>query len=233
MTRLLVVSAILHVVVLVLVPLIPGVRRQYEFEPQAYAVELVELPREEAEEATVEPPTLEQPKQEQPEPEEAIPEEPAPKPRARVKKPPPKPPQKTLEEKIAERLSKEDEERPRRERKTEGAPAASAPTPTTTIKASQITPSWYLSVIHGKVSSNWDQPSARLIAEESLTVVVSFRIRQDGSVSGITVRRSSGRSTVDQSATKAVRDSTPFPPLTGVIPGDHLDVTIDFIMKRE
>jgi protein TonB len=230
MTRLLVISAILHVVVLVLVPLIPGIRRQYQFEPQAYAVELVELPREEAEEATVEPPAQEPPEQE-PEPQDVIPEEPAPKPRQQVRKPPPKPPEKTLEEKIAERLSKEDRERPRRERAAEPAPPA--PTPTTTIKASQVTPSWYLSVIHGKVSSNWDQPSARLIAEESLTVVVSFRIRQDGSVSGITVRRSSGRSTVDQSATKAVRDSTPFPPLTGVIPGDHLDVTIDFIMKRE
>lgn len=232
MTRLLVVSAILHVVVLALVPLIPGIRHQYEFEPQAYAVELVELPREtQAEEATVEPPPPEPPTQEEPEPEEAIPEEPTPKPRQVVRRPPPKPPERTLEEKIAERLSKQDRERPHEEPRTE--PAATAPTPTTTIKASQVTPSWYLSVIHGKVSSNWDQPSARLITEESLTVVVSFRIRQDGSVSGITVRRSSGRSTVDQSASKAVRDSTPFPPLTGVIPGDHLDVTIDFIMKRE
>lgn len=231
MTRLLIISAILHVVVLVLVPLIPGIRRQYEFEPQAYSVELVELPREaEAEEAPVEPPP-EPPRQEEPEQEEAIPEEPAPKPRTITRKPPPKPPERSLEEKIAERLTKQDQERPREQPRTEPAPPA--PTSTTTIKASQVTPSWYLSVIHGKVSSNWDQPSARLITEESLTVVVSFRIRQDGSVSGITVRRSSGRSTVDQSAAKAVRASTPFPPLSGVIPGDHLDVTIDFIMKRE
>ena len=230
MTRLLIISAILHVVVLVLVPLVPGMRNQYEFEPQAYTVELVELPRETpAEEATVEAPP-EPPKQEEPEPEEVIPERPAPKPRKVVRTPPPKP-EKSLEEKIAERLSKQDQARPREEPRIEPPPAA--PTSTTTIKASHVTPSWYLSVIHGKVSLNWDQPSARLITEESLTVVVSFRIRQDGSVSGITVRRSSGRSTVDQSASKAVRDSMPFPPLTGVIPGDHLDVTIDFIVRRE
>jgi protein TonB len=230
MTRLLVISAILHVVVLLLVPLIPGIRHTYEFEPQAYAVELVELPRETpTEEATVEPPPPEPPKQE--ESEEVISEEPAPKPRrVRPKLPPPEP-AKSLEEKIAERLNQQDRARPQEEAETK--PPVPAPTATTTIKASQVTPSWYLSVIHGKVSSNWDQPSARLITEESLTVVVSFRIGQDGTVSGITVRRSSGRSTVDQSAARAVRASIPFPPLTGVIPGDHLDVTIDFIVKRE
>lgn len=232
MTRLLVISAILHVVVLVLLPLVPGLTRRYEFEPQAYAVELVELPREvEAEEATVEEPPEEPPKQEEPEEEEAIPEEPAPKPRKVVRTPPPKLPERSLADKIAERLSRQEERRPAEQPKAETPPPA--PSSTTTIKASQVTPSWYLSVIHGKVSSNWDQPSARLITESTLSVVVSFRIRQDGSVSGVTVRRSSGRSTVDQSAAKAVRASAPFPPLTGVIPGDHLDVTIDFIMKRE
>lgn len=232
MTRLLIISAILHVVVLVLVPLVPGMRPRYDFEPQAYAVELVELPRETpADEATVEPPPPEQPKPEEPEPEEAIPEQPAPKPkRTKPKLPPPKP-EKSLEEKIAERMDRQERSRPQEEPRT--TPPPPAPTAATTIKASQVTPSWYLSVIHGKVSSNWDQPSARLVTEESLTVVVSFRIRQDGSVTGITVRRSSGRSTVDQSATKAVRDSTPFPPLEGVIPGDRLDVTIDFIVTRE
>jgi protein TonB len=232
MTRLLIISAILHVAVLVLVPLIPGIHHHYEFDPQAYAVELVDLPRETpAQESTVEAPPPEPARVEAPEPKEAIPDKPAPKPKVTKPKLPPAKPEKSLEEKIAERLSKQDESRPREEPKAATAPAA--PAATTTIKASQVTPSWYLSVIHGKVSSNWDQPSARLVAEESLTVVVSFRIRQDGSVSGITVRRSSGRSTVDQSATNAVRDSTPFPPLEGVIPGDHLDVTIDFIMRRE
>jgi protein TonB len=232
MTRLLIISAILHVLVLVLVPLIPGIRQPYDFEPQAYAVELVELPREApAEEATVEPPPPEPPRVEEPEPEESIPETPTPKPKRTKPKLPPSKPEKSLEEKIAERLNQQERTRPPEEPKT--TPAPTAPATTTTIKASQVTPSWYLSVIHGKVSSNWDQPSARLVTEERLTVVVSFRIRQDGSVSGITVRRSSGRSTVDQSATKAVRDSTPFPPLGGVIPGDHLDVTIDFIMTRE
>jgi protein TonB len=231
MAKLLVISAILHAVVLLLVPLIPAVHRRFEFEPQAYSVELVDLPRSTpAQESTVEPPP-EPTRVETPEPKEAIPEKPAPKPKATRRKLPPPKPEKSLEEKIAERLSKQDESRPRDEPKA--APAQVAPAATTTIKASQVTPSWYLSVIHGKVSSNWDQPSARLLAEESLTVVVSFRIRQDGSVSGITVRRSSGRSTVDQSATNAVRSSAPFPPLEGVIPGDHLDVTIDFIMKRE
>jgi protein TonB len=231
MARLLVISAILHLVVLVLVPLIPGFRAHYDFEPQAYAVELVDLPREApAEEATVEAPPPEPPKVETPEPKESIPENPKPR-KAKPTLPPPKP-EKSLEEKIAERMSKQEQTRPRDEPKA-SQPATQAPAATTTIKASQVTPSWYLSVIHGKVSSNWDQPSARLVTEERLTVVVSFRIREDGSVSGITVRRSSGRSTVDQSATKAVRDSTPFPPLSGVIPGDHLDVTIDFIMTRE
>jgi protein TonB len=101
------------------------------------------------------------------------------------------------------------------------------------VTASRFPYGWYLSVIQGKVSSNWDQPSARLLAEDSLTASVSFTIRRDGSVHGIQVSRSSGRSTVDQSAARAVRDSAPFPPLPDDYMRDTLEVTIDFTIVRE
>ncbi|MFH1502554.1 MAG: TonB family protein, partial [Candidatus Eisenbacteria bacterium] len=87
--------------------------------------------------------------------------------------------------------------------------------------------------VQGKVSSNWSQPSARLIVEDSLTVSVSFVIRRDGSVGDVRIARSSGRSTVDQSAAKAVRESIPFPPLPDDYLQERLDVTIDFTIVRE
>jgi len=49
----------------------------------------------------------------------------------------------------------------------------------------------------------------------------------------VTVRKSSGRSTIDQSAAKAVRNSAPFPPLPDDYRDDRLDVTIDFTVERE
>ena len=49
----------------------------------------------------------------------------------------------------------------------------------------------------------------------------------------MTVRKSSGRSTVDQSAAKAIRDSAPFPPLPDDYRDSFLDVTIDFTITPE
>jgi protein TonB len=240
MQRLVVISAIVHVVVLIIVPLLPGLSRQYDVGLETYSVELVDLPGEAA------PPTVEEPEPEpevveqeviEAEPEEVeeeIPEEPPKRPKRAPVEPPPERQRATLADRIAGRMKEQETSRPEEEKpRTEPDRPARPPASSATVSASRFPYAWYLSVIQGKVTSNWSQPSARLIAEDALTAVVSFRIRRDGSVEGITVKRSSGRTTVDQSAAKAVRAAAPFPPLPDDYLENRLDVTIDFTITRE
>jgi protein TonB len=236
--RLFGISAAAHVVILLFFAFMPNLIHERELGMDVYAVELVDVSSQPA--PTVEP-TAEadvveepppEPEVEEAEPEPEIPEEPAPRPQKTVRKLPPRPEERSLADKIADRLEKNEPVAPI-ETQTEETVEAPAQTSEATIRASSPLPSWYLSGIKGKVERNWKQPSARLIADEVLTVVVSFRIRRDGSAEAITIRRSSGRPTVDQSAAKAIRTAAPFPPLGSIIPEDYLDVTIDFKMTRD
>jgi periplasmic protein TonB len=239
MGRILAISALAHAVLLVLLPLLPRLGSSYEQGLEVYEVELVQLesqPVRTVEEPAPEPveePVVAPPAEEETE-EPSIPDEPTPKPKRVVLKPPARKPDRSLEERLEERMTAEDQRRPEPTRQSETPrqqPAAQSGR--ARVTASRFPYGWYLQVIQGKVSSNWDQPSARLLAEDSLTSSVSFVIRRDGSVHGITVSRSSGRSTVDQSAAKAVRESAPFPPLPDDYMQSTLEVTIDFTIVRE
>lgn len=231
MGKILAISAIVHAVLLLVVPLLPGIGRSEPMGLEGYAVELVDVPAPtpvrvaEPVEDVVQPEPEEAAQEPEPEPEPQIPEE---KPRRRVAVKKPARQEKTLEQRLQERLDTQDDQR----RADEPAPQAEAPRPAATatakVTATRFPYGWYLSVIQGKVSSNWRQPSSRLLGEDSLSTVVSFRIRRNGSIEVVTVRRSSGRPTVDQSATKAVRESSPFPELPSDYMEDYLDVTIDF-----
>jgi TonB family protein len=238
--RLLAISAAVHVVLLIAVPLIPGLSRDYDLGLDVYAVELVDIPAEApavvpvpSEPEPVEEAVISEPAPEEVEEEAEIPEDPPPRPKRVVIKPPPAEPERTLADRLADRLKEQDASRPAEQPRAESTQRAPAQTSRATVAASRFPYGWYLSIVQGKVSSNWDQPSARLIGEDALTVVVSFRIRRDGSAEAISVRRSSGRSTVDRSASKAVSESVPFPPLPDDYLEDRLDVTIDFTITRD
>ncbi len=234
MGRLVLLSAAIHLALLLVVPRIPGLDREYDLGLDAYTVELIELPAasptvaapatEEVAKAVDEPPREE--------PSEEIPEEPPRRPRRVVLKESSRAPRKSLAERLAERLKEQEGKRPATHEAAQPGGAVEPASSRATVTAARFPYAWYLSIVQGKVSSNWDQPSARLIAADHLTVVVSFRIRRNGSIEALSIRRSSGRSTVDQSATKAVRSAAPFPPLPDDYLDDHLDVTIDFTITR-
>lgn len=243
MGRLLFISALLHVALLVVLPMVPRLSRDYDAALDTYMVELVDItpatkaaePAAAEEPTKVEEPVVEKTPVEEKVEEAKIPERPEPKPKRVVLKPPAVKSESTLEERLEERLKAQDQRRPEpakpaEERRGDAAPAQ---TSTARVSASRFPYSWYLSVVQGKVSSNWVQPSARLILEDSLTTSVSFSIGRDGSISDVRVSRSSGRSTVDQSAAKAVRDSAPFPPLPDDYRETRLEVTIDFTILKE
>lgn len=221
---------------LILVPFIPGLFEEELTGLETYTVELVELsspPRTPEPEPVVEEEITEPAPEPEPEPvaEERIPDDPPPRQVKRVVFTPPPRSEKTLEERLAERLRAQDEMRDERaepeEIATEQPPITSA-----VVTASRFPYSWYLSIIQGKVRLNWKQPSSRLISDEKLSTQISFRIGRNGNIEVVTVRRTSGLQNVDQSAVKAIRNSAPFPPLPDDYMENHLDVTIDFTVAR-
>ncbi|MCK4512219.1 TonB family protein [bacterium] len=234
MSRFLIISAIVHVFLLVLVPFIPGLLEEDVMGLESYTVELVELsppPREAAPEPEpVVQEEIREPVQEEPVVEEQIPIDP-PRRVKRVTLTPPPRHEKTLEERLAERLRAQDEAR-EDETKPEERVAEEPAATSAVVTASRFPYSWYLSIIQGKVRLNWKQPSSRLISNEKLSAQISFRIVRSGDIEVVTVRRSSGLQNVDHSAVTAVRDSAPFPPLPDDYMDDHLDVTIDFTVAR-
>ncbi|MFH1502807.1 MAG: TonB C-terminal domain-containing protein, partial [Candidatus Eisenbacteria bacterium] len=203
MGRLLFISALIHVVLLILLPLVPGLARDYDSALDVYAVELLDVteraptpvsaPVEEPETEVSEPEAPE-PVVEEVEKEPPIPDDPTPAPKRVVLKPPAREKEPSLEERLAQRLREQDQSRPEptaQPQRREESPAVQ--TGSARVTAARFPYSWYLSVVQGKVSSNWSQPSARLIVEDSLTVSVSFVIRRDGSVGDVRIARSSGR----------------------------------------
>lgn len=243
MGRFLIVSAILHAVLLLLAPLVPRLTGDTPSAMDVYAVELLDVTASGQPVAAPTPEPTVEPERAEPKVEErsedVIPENPRKAPAKTAVKTPPRP-VKSLAERLGDRLKAEDDRRasepqPAQERSRAQAarPAAAGVPGRTSISVSRFPYAWYISIIQGKVSSNWKQPSDRLVSEEALSVRVSFRISRDGSVDAVTVRKSSGRSTIDQSAAKAVRSSAPFPPLPDDYRDDQLDVTIDFTVERE
>jgi len=231
MRRLLVISAAIHVGVLIVLPILPTLGNEQPLALEVYAVELVELPapappaQEAVEEEAAPEPVVEAPPPE----EKPIPEEPVRQRQRPVVTPPPRQPEKTLEEKIAERLKSQENSRPREESREERP--VQQPSGSTRITAGKVA-DYYLTILQGKITRNWKQPSARFTGGEAITVRVSFTILRNGDVTGLRVARASGWSTVDQSAVQAVRTSAPFGALPPTYRDDRLDVTIDFTVTQ-
>lgn len=71
---------------------------------------------------------------------------------------------------------------------------------------------WYQSSVSRALYSTWRRPP--LAGQRgSLSVLISFEIRKDGSVSGLRVDQSSGVPALDRSALRAVADASPLPRL--------------------
>ena len=231
MRRLFIISASVHVALFALVPVLPDLGTRQPLAMEVYAVELVDLPQEAPaveEEAAPEP----EPAPVEPAPEkDPIPEEPVKRPVRNVVAPPPKRVEKSLEEKIAERLRAEDERRPEQKPREE-TPKPQTPSGSTKITAGKVVADYYLTMLQGKITRNWKQPSARFTGGDSPTARLSFTVLRSGSITDLRIARSSNWSTIDQSAVQAVRSSAPFAELPQTYLGDRLDVTIDFTITQ-
>lgn len=90
--------------------------------------------------------------------------------------------------------------------------------------------SYYLAAIERKVSANWF--SAVSEGASGITCVVYFRLRRDGSVDDAKLETSSGNAYFDRAALRAVKSSSPFPPLPRAFPDQYLGIHFTFVQKE-
>jgi protein TonB len=69
---------------------------------------------------------------------------------------------------------------------------------------------WYNSSVTSKLTGNWKRPLLGGV-KQTLSVVVGFTIRKDGSVTDVEILTSSGVPSVDRSVLRAVYDAAPLP----------------------
>ncbi len=230
MRRLFIISASVHVALFALLPILPNLGVRQPLAMEVYAVELIDLPAEappveEVQEETVPEP---EPAPVEPPPEtNVIPEKPVKRPVRNVVAPPPRRVEKSLEEKIAERLKQQDASRPK-ETPREERPKPQTPSGSTKITAGKVVANTYLVMLQGKILRKWKPPTVRFAGGDVPTVRVTFTILRSGSMTGFRITRPSNWPTLDQSAEQAVRASAPFDGLPQGYLGDRLDVTIDF-----
>jgi TonB family protein len=102
------------------------------------------------------------------------------------------------------------------------------PAPARVATAGDFKYNWYLENIQQKISRYWNPPSEN----SSLSVVVSFTIHSDGSVSEPAVSKHSGNGSLDDLALRAVRLAAPFGKLPPGFSGDKLELSCTLIPMR-
>ncbi len=89
---------------------------------------------------------------------------------------------------------------------------------------------WYVDAVRNRIRQSWDQstiePAVR--AARRAHAVVTFRINANGSISNIRVSQSSGNSSMDYSALRALQSIDALRPLPNDYMGTYVDVTFDF-----
>jgi TonB family protein len=221
----LVISIILHVLVFVAIPL-SGLLwpKPKKFErPQTFQLVSAPIPPAPKRKAPVEPP---------PEPVREQPPEPTPPPPTPIPTPAPVP--KPVTEKPTPRKETAPKETPPPPPKPEpvvreveenlddlAALFDAPPAPAQVSAPSDFKFHWYLNNVRNKIESNWRPPTE----DRKLEVVVRFIINSDGSAADISVAKSSGNSTLDNLAVRAVTVASPFGKLPPGFSGDKLDIS--------
>lgn len=91
---------------------------------------------------------------------------------------------------------------------------------------------WYVEAVRRRVSTNWLQSTIDPSIRFAPRVVVQFQILRDGSAANIQITHSSGNSSVDTSAIRAVRDSSPMERLPSDYSGGFVSVEFWFEFHR-
>jgi TonB family protein len=89
---------------------------------------------------------------------------------------------------------------------------------------------WYIEAVKNRIYGNWQQWTIDAAARASRTMhcAITFTINRDGSLKDIHLSESSGNSSYDNSALRAVLSSDPVTKLPGDYSGSYVTATLDF-----
>jgi TonB family protein len=236
-------SVAFHIVLVVVLSISYTKATKAEMPMGAYEVSLMELDKPKP--ATTQRKEPPKPKPKPPEPEKVVIPEPKPEKDAVKIKPKPEPPEPKPEEKPKEEEKKPEVKKPEpvKEPPKEAEPDSvfspkPEPDPTPSVGGIQIdNPNfkfdYYLAMLQMKIQQNWNVPNGLPVREEGVIATVKFTIRRDGSITRVDVEESSGLRFFDQSALRAVVNSSPAPPLPRAYGEDKLGVHVNFVFKEE
>jgi periplasmic protein TonB len=92
---------------------------------------------------------------------------------------------------------------------------------------------WYVDAVNRRISSNWLQATVDPQIQFAPRVDVTFQVQRDGTVTNIQVLKSSGNASVDTSAVRAIRASSPLQQLPGDYSGSYVNVDFWFEYRRQ
>jgi protein TonB len=91
---------------------------------------------------------------------------------------------------------------------------------------------FYVDAVRNRVSSNWLQSTIDPSVRFAPRAIVTFQILRDGRIVNVQLLKSSGNSSVDLSAIRAIQNSTPVTPLPSEYSGNSVSVEFWFEFKR-
>lgn len=86
----------------------------------------------------------------------------------------------------------------------------------------------YYARLWAKIKGQWALPRG-VLPEQKLETVINIVILRDGTLSGLNFERSSGNKYFDQSAARAVRKASPFPPLPEWVREPRMEIGLRFL----
>lgn len=91
---------------------------------------------------------------------------------------------------------------------------------------------WYVDAVRRRISGNWYQSAVDPSVRWAPRAVISFQVQRDGTIVNVQVLRSSGNDSVDRSAIRAIRDSSPLERLPSEYSGSNVSVEFWFEFRR-
>ena len=92
--------------------------------------------------------------------------------------------------------------------------------------------SWYVTAVQRRISQNWLQSTVDPSVAYAPRVIVTFTILRNGTLTNIQITQSSNNYSVDNSAVRAVRDSSPLDRLPSAYAGSEVNVEFWFDFHR-
>ncbi|MGA3294415.1 MAG: TonB family protein [Candidatus Acidiferrales bacterium] len=92
--------------------------------------------------------------------------------------------------------------------------------------------SWYVEAVQRRVSTNWLQSTVDPSVAYAPRVIATFTILRDGTITNIQITQSSNNYSVDNSAIRAIRASSPLDRLPAAYSGSNVNVEFWFDFHR-